>query len=58
MLCSFGVFWFGEGIGAKWPGDAASIPIILAAFLAASWLAVRLLRSLVPEGARVEARNV
>ena len=58
MLSSFGVFWFGEGIGAHWPGDAASIPIILAAFLAASWLSVRFLRSLVPEGARVSARNV
>jgi len=58
MLSSFGVFWFGEGIGAHWPGDAASIPIILAAFLAASWLSVRFLKSLVPEGARVSARNV
>jgi uncharacterized membrane protein len=58
MLSSFGVFWFGEGIGAHWPGDAASIPVILAAVLAASWLCVRLLQSLVPEGARVEARNV
>jgi len=58
MLSSFGVFWFGEGIGAHWPGDAASIPIILAAFLAASWLSVRSLKSLVPEGARVSARNV
>jgi uncharacterized membrane protein len=58
MLSAFGVFWFGEGIGAEWPGDAASIPIILAAFLAASWLAVRMLRGLLPEGARVEARNV
>src|SRR6267378_1697924 len=58
MLSSFGIFWFGEGIGAHWPGDAASIPIIVAAFLAASWLSVRFLRSLVPEGARVSARNV
>ena len=58
MLSAFGVFWFGEGIGAEWPGDAASIPVILAAFLAASWLAVRMLRGLLPEGARVEARNV
>jgi uncharacterized membrane protein len=58
MLSSFGVFWFGEGVGAEWPGDAASIPIILGAFLAASWLAVRLLSGLLPEGARVEARNV
>jgi Ca2+/H+ antiporter, TMEM165/GDT1 family len=58
MLSAFGVFWFGEGIGAEWPGDAASIPVILAAFLAASWLAARMLRGLLPEGARVEARNV
>jgi uncharacterized membrane protein len=58
MLCAFGVFWFGEGIGAEWPGDAASIPVILGAFLGASWLAVRMLRGLLPEGARVEARNV
>ncbi|MEP6693893.1 MAG: hypothetical protein ABJB39_04560 [Chloroflexota bacterium] len=58
MLCSFGVFWFGEGVGAHWPGDAASIPIILAAFLAASWISARLLRSLVPEGVHVQARNV
>ena len=58
MLTSFGVFWFGEGIGAEWPGDAASIPVILATFLVASWLAVRMLRGLVPEGAHVEARNV
>jgi len=58
MLSAFGVFWFGEGIGAEWPGDAASIPLILASFLAASWLAARMLRGLLPEGARVEARNV
>jgi len=58
MLSTFGVFWFGEGIGAEWPGDAASIPIILGAFLVASWLAVRLLNGLLPQGARVETRNV
>ena len=58
MLSSFGVFWFGEGVGAEWPGDAASIPIILGAFLVASWIAVRLLNGLLPQGARVEARNV
>ena len=58
MLSSFGVFWFGEGVGAEWPGDAAAIPLILAAFLLASWVAVRLLGGLLPEGARVEARSV
>jgi Ca2+/H+ antiporter, TMEM165/GDT1 family len=58
MLSSFGVFWFGEGVGAEWPGDAASIPVILLAFLAASWLSMRMLRVLLPGGARVAARNV
>ncbi len=58
MLCSFGVFWFGEGVGAEWPGDALSIPVILGAILAASWVGARLLTGLLPEGARVEARNV
>jgi uncharacterized membrane protein len=58
MLCSFGVFWFAEALGMEWPGDALSIPLIVAAFLVASWLAVRMLRTLLPQGARVEARNV
>ena len=58
MLSAFGVFWFGEGVGAHWPGDAASIPFLLGAVLAASWLSARMLRGLLPEGARVEARNV
>lgn len=58
MLCSFGVFWFAEALGMEWPGDALSIPFIVAAFLGASWLAARMLRALVPQGARVEARNV
>jgi len=58
MLCSFGVFWFAEALGMEWPGDALSIPFIVATFLAASWLAVRMLRTLLPQGAQVEARNV
>ena len=58
MLCSFGVFWFSEALGMEWPGDALSIPLIVLTFLASSWLAVRMLRALLPQGARVEARNV
>ena len=58
MLCSFGVFWFAEALGMEWPGDALSIPLIVLAFLGASWLAIRMLRALLPQGARVEARNV
>lgn len=58
MLCSFGVFWFAEALGMAWPGDALAIPLIVAAFLAASWAAVRLLNTILPHGAQVEARNV
>lgn len=58
MLTSFGVFWFSEGVGMEWPGDALSLPVILAVVVATSWLSVRLIATVVPEGARVEARNV
>jgi Ca2+/H+ antiporter, TMEM165/GDT1 family len=58
ILSAFGVFWFAEGLGTQWPRDALSIPIILAAFLAASWLSVRMLAVIVPGGAEVAAKNV
>lgn len=58
MLCSFGVFWFAEALGMTWPGDALSIPLIVAAFLAVSWVAIRMLKAILPQGAQVEARNV
>jgi uncharacterized membrane protein len=58
ILSSFGAFWFAEGIGVSWPGDALSIPAILGLFLALSWIAVRMLRAMLPDGAAVAARNV
>jgi Ca2+/H+ antiporter, TMEM165/GDT1 family len=58
ILSAFGVFWFAEGLGAQWPGDALSIPVILAAFLSASWLSVRMLGVIVPDGAEVAAKRV
>ena len=58
ILSTFGVFWFAEGLGARWPGDALSIPLILAVFLAASWVSVRMLGLIVPGGAEVAAKNV
>ena len=58
MLTTFGIFWFGEGVGAEWPGDAASIPLILGLVLVASWVSVKMLGAVLPEGAHVEARNV
>src|SRR4029077_5368464 len=58
ILSAFGVFWFAEGLGAQWPGDALSIPLILGAFLVASWLSVRMLHVIVPGGAEVAAKHV
>ena len=58
ILSAFGVFWFAEGLGAQWPGDALSIPVILAVFLAASWISVRMLQVIVPGGAEVAAKSV
>lgn len=58
LLSSFGVFWFAEGLGAEWPGDALSILAILAVLLAASAAAVLMLRAILPDGAEVAARRV
>ena len=45
MLCSFGTFWAGEGLGVEWPGGDASIPVLLALTAALSAVAVRILRT-------------
>ena len=58
ILSAFGVFWFGEGLGMRWPGDALSILVILSVFLAASWVAARMLHYMLPEGAQVAAKHV
>lgn len=58
LLSTFGVFWFSEALGVDWPGGDAGLLLILGVFLAASWLAVRMLGIVVPGGAHVEARNV
>jgi len=36
MLCAFGVFWSGEGMGIAWPGADLAIPVFMALFLALS----------------------
>ncbi|HUQ16872.1 MAG TPA: hypothetical protein VM070_03705, partial [Candidatus Saccharimonadales bacterium] len=58
MLSSFGVFWFAEGLGGEWPGDALSVLLIVGAFLVASRGAVSLLRRILPEGAEVAGKRV
>ena len=45
MLCSFGTFWAGEGLGVHWPGDALSLVALLVSTTLLSWIAVRVVRS-------------
>ena len=58
ILSAFGVFWFTEGLGFSWPGDALALLLLVGIFLIVSLLAVRMLRWMLPSGARLEARNV
>jgi uncharacterized membrane protein len=44
MLTTFGIFWGAEGAGAHWPGDDASLPVVLVFVIALSFAAVAVLR--------------
>ena len=44
MLTTFGIFWSAEGAGAHWPGDDASLPVVLAFVVALSAGSVAVLR--------------
>jgi uncharacterized membrane protein len=44
MLTTFGIFWSTEGAGARWPGNDASLPGVLAFVILMSFGAVTLLR--------------
>jgi len=44
LLSSFGTFWFGEGLGMKWPGDDLSILGLIAGYALISFVAVALSR--------------
>jgi uncharacterized membrane protein len=44
LLCAFGAFWAGEGIGIAWPGEDWSIVALIAGFLAVAAIAVALSR--------------
>jgi Ca2+/H+ antiporter, TMEM165/GDT1 family len=46
MLCSFGVFWTGEGLGIAWPGQDLALLLFVALFLAAGLIGASLARRL------------
>lgn len=45
LLCSFGTFWVGEGMGLAWPGEDLAIPALNAGFLAAAVAAIPMCRA-------------
>lgn len=53
LLCAFGTYWAGEGMGFAWPGEDGSLAGLAIGFLAVSMLCVPCCRRLaVREGAR------
>lgn len=58
MLVTFGVFWAAEGFHIEWPLGTATLGPLLVGVAVTSWIAVRILRLQLPDGARVAARNV
>jgi Ca2+/H+ antiporter, TMEM165/GDT1 family len=50
LLSAFGTFWVGEGMGIAWPWRDWSILLLVAAFLAAALLAVRIASRLATRG--------
>ena len=58
MLTTFGIFWGAEGLLVEWPLADATILIILAGVVLTSYVAVRMLSLVAPQGARVAARNI
>jgi uncharacterized membrane protein len=45
LLCAFGTFWTGEGIGIAWPAEDWSILGLIVGFLAAAGFAVQVCRT-------------
>jgi uncharacterized membrane protein len=48
MLTSFGIFWVGEGSGFHWPGSDLAILVLIALFVAVTYVSIRYLRLILP----------
>jgi uncharacterized membrane protein len=49
MLTSFGIFWVGEGTGARWPGSDLAVLVLIALFFAVTAAAIGYMRSLLTQ---------
>ena len=58
MLTTFGIFWGAEGLLVEWPLGDATLLVILAGVGLVSFVAVRLLALVAPQGAHVAVRNI
>ena len=58
MLTTFGIFWGAEGLLVEWTAADATLLFILAGVVLTSFVAVRVLALIAPEGARVATRNI
>jgi uncharacterized membrane protein len=48
MLCSFGLFWTGEGAGVTWPGEDLFIPVLVAYFAVVYFAFAAFMRTRLP----------
>lgn len=55
MLCSFGLFWTGEGAGVAWPGEDLFIPVLVAYFTVVYFAFTAFMRTRLPEPLHEEA---
>jgi uncharacterized membrane protein len=58
MLTTFGIFWSAEGMLVHWPLGASTLLLILGGVCLTSFVGVRMLAQIAPQGARVAARNL
>ena len=49
MLCSFGLFWTGEGAGVGWPGGDLFIPVLVAYFAVVFFVFTEFMRTRLPK---------
>jgi uncharacterized membrane protein len=58
MLVTFGTYWAAQGLGAHWALHDLTLLLLFVTICIISWLAVTLLRHMLPQGATVSARSV